>query len=72
MATGNYSDITNLHTLQFTIASTKSSQSAVFTSHSLVMAPNAVDSSDSMFCVLTVKRLSHTNCSWLQTLAIVS
>jgi hypothetical protein len=45
----NYSAILNSHTLQFTTASTKSPQSAVFTGCHLVAALNVVDSSASMF-----------------------
>jgi hypothetical protein len=38
----NYSAITNSHTLQFAAAHTKSSRSAVFTSHCLVIDPTSV------------------------------
>jgi hypothetical protein len=38
VTTSNYNTVSNSHTLQFTAAHTKSFQSAVFTSHCLVMA----------------------------------
>jgi hypothetical protein len=42
VTTSNYSAITNSHTLQFTTARTKSSQSDIFISHCLVTDPNKV------------------------------
>jgi hypothetical protein len=45
----NYSATANSNTLQFTIAHTKSCQSAVFSSCCLVMAPNTTVSSASRF-----------------------
>jgi hypothetical protein len=49
ITTINYNYLTNLLTLLFDTACTKSSQSAVFTSCSLVTAPNAADSLPSVF-----------------------
>jgi hypothetical protein len=50
--TSNYSAVANSHTLQVTTERTKSSQSALFTSHCLVTASNAGASSASVFMPL--------------------
>jgi hypothetical protein len=48
----DYSAIANSHTLQLITARTKSSHSTVFTGCCLVTAPNAVDSSASVFTLM--------------------
>jgi hypothetical protein len=61
VTTSNSSAITNSHTLQFTTACTKSFQSTVFTSHRLVTASNATDSSASVFTPLLASDSLTTN-----------
>jgi hypothetical protein len=57
----NYSAIANSHTLQFSTARIKSSQSAVFTSRYLVTASNVVASSVFVFTPLLAGDCLKTN-----------